>query len=173
MNPFFPRLNWAQTWQLLKLAGIGALVSASYGVIHDQLTFSISREYFSQFKFVQFAWADPRPALGERGFVAVIGILASWWVGAFAGWFLGRIAIWRTGEPLPISQGLQAFARIFVWAVSLGFLAGILAPSSGTPEIAIAFNRVGQIHNFGYLGAAIGLIHAIVRVWNLKPKSVQ
>ena len=70
------------------VAVVGAIVAGIYGVLHDQLTYSISPEYFTNLKFKQFHYADF--GLGDRVFVSCIGFLATWWVGLIIARFLAR-----------------------------------------------------------------------------------
>jgi len=55
---------------------VGAVMASVYGVMHDQFTYSISPEYFTRLKFLQFQYADF--GLPARFFVAEIGFLATW-----------------------------------------------------------------------------------------------
>jgi len=81
----YPKLRLDLLRRMLGYAVLGALIAGCYGVLHDQITYSISAEYFTRLKFLQFHYADFRfPA---RVFVAEIGFLATWWVGLIAGWF--------------------------------------------------------------------------------------
>ena len=43
---------------MLGYAVIGALIAGLYGVVHDQITYSMSPEYFTRLKFFQFRYAD-------------------------------------------------------------------------------------------------------------------
>ena len=43
---------------MLGYAVVGALIAGVYGVFHDQITYSISPEYFTRLKFLQFHYAD-------------------------------------------------------------------------------------------------------------------
>ena len=54
----------------------GALLGGLYGMLHDQISYTISREYFTDFKFHQFRYADFH--LPERLYVGIIGFLATW-----------------------------------------------------------------------------------------------
>ena len=76
---------------MLGYALVGALFAGIYGMVHDQVTYSICPEYFTRLKFSQFRYANF--GLPPRVFVVEIGFLASWWVGLFAGWFIARIAV--------------------------------------------------------------------------------
>ncbi|NNE93380.1 MAG: hypothetical protein HKN23_17180 [Verrucomicrobiales bacterium] len=160
---------------LLKSTALGSLIAGAYGVLHDQVTFTISPEYFTKFKFDQFAWAgsENEPA---RWFVAKIGFLATWWVGGIAGWALGRVAV-SCGRKRP-GNG-PVLTKTVIWrfwiilavaAVSgvVGFVGSKLSPPHawrgwildlGVSDVE-AFGTVGQIHNFGYFGAVAGLIVA-------------
>ena len=67
-------------------------IAGLYGALHDQLSFSISSEYFTRYEYLQFD-IEPASFDGDRFTVAVIGFLATWWVGAFIGLFLGGTAL--------------------------------------------------------------------------------
>ena len=177
MNLLYPRLRKGSFSSLLKTAVIGALIAGAYGIVHDQITYAISPEYFTRFKFRQFSYADP--GLGDRWFVVVIGFLATWWVGFFSGWFLWRLGVDKEGKPpRPV-----AICQRFLMIIASGFAFGIAGYFYGrrkattgdldawlpyTESIGVtdpaAFVTVGQIHNFGYLGAVVGLVAVGVAV---------
>ena len=152
---------------------LGALLAGCYGIVHDQITYSISNEYFTRLKFIQFRYAD----LGfpPRVLVAEIGFLATWWVGFIAAWFLARVAVGRY-EPVRARQLiLRGFAIVFgctLVAGLFGYVAGWAATfwdlsywqgfrSLGVVDLP-QFVRVAYIHNAGYAGALLGLIAAIL-----------
>ncbi|MCU0874407.1 MAG: hypothetical protein MUE50_18895 [Pirellulaceae bacterium] len=76
---------------MLGYAVLGAIVAGVYGILHDQVSYSISQEYFTRLKFLQFRYADF--GWSQRVFVAEIGFLATWWVGFFAAWFIARVTV--------------------------------------------------------------------------------
>ena len=90
-NILIPKFPLSLVPAMLRYAGQGALVAGLYGVLHDEITYSISPEYFTRPKFLQFHYADF--GLPPRVFVAEIGFLATCWVGFIAGWFLARVAV--------------------------------------------------------------------------------
>lgn len=173
----YPRLSLANFGRLLLSCLLGALAAGSYGVLHDQVTYTLSPEYFTHFKFLQFSDADF--GLPDRAFVGLIGFLATWWVGAIAGWILGRVSLKADGFHLPFSHIVRSFAFLLV-ATFCGGLAGaifneltfqrffplweVFRSTHGVEDLK-AFARVGQIHNFGYLGAIVGLM---VVTWGLR-----
>ena len=55
-----------------------AILAGAYGALHDQISYSLSIEYFTKFKFLQFniPWAYRMPRTGA----SVVGFLATWWM---------------------------------------------------------------------------------------------
>jgi hypothetical protein len=169
--------------RMLAIALAGALVAGAYGVLHDQVTYSISREYFTQMKFVQFAAADF--GFPERVLVAEIGFLGTWWVGLIAGWFFARIAVpvW----PSPQAWKICAVAFAMMTAIALAFAAigsflrehhlGLgaywqdLCRYSGVGDVP-AFVRVGYIHYGSYFGGATGFLLAVIFLTDCKKRAL-
>lgn len=166
---------------MLGVAVVGALLAGAYGTVHDQVTYSISREYFTKLKFMQFHYADF--GMGERVFAGTIGFLATWWVGLIAAWLLARRLIPGQSRSRAYRQIGLGFVVIFASGFLLGF-AGYLYGLSRGPAAdysswawaierfgiteAWPFVRVAYIHNAGYVGGLIGLIAAL---WLLRPQS--
>lgn len=88
LKHIIPQIPLADLTALLGITFLGALIAGGYGVLHDQITYTIGPEYFHNFKFHQFAYADF--GFGDRVFATTIGFLATWWVGLFVGWILAR-----------------------------------------------------------------------------------
>jgi hypothetical protein len=179
MNIFLPKFKMTHLPRMLTIAFLGAIISGLYGILHDQITYSISHEYFTKLKFHQFHYANlglPTPV-----FVSEIGFLATWWVGFFSGWFLARIAVpaWPTG--VAVRRCLIGFSFIFALALIagvVGYLLGIhhssdysnwqdMCSSLGVTDVP-AFVRVAYIHNAGYIGGLLGLVLAIIYLQRLK-----
>lgn len=173
MDILYPRIPLRRWLAMLRIAFVGAAIAGLYGIIHDQVTFSISPEYFTRLKFPQFHWANT--GLPVRLFVAEIGFLATWWVGFIAGWVLARIST-QAAEPRPV---FNLVTRGFAIVVGFAFVAAVAAfmyglrrdiqsENSGLAAFAVdlgvsdvpAFVRVAYIHNAGYLGGLLGLIAA-------------
>ena len=158
---------------------VGAVLAGLYGLIHDQVTYSISPEYFTKLKFAQFHYADF--GLPARIFVAEIGFLATWWVGLVAGWFIARISV----PTFSRQEAARCCARGFLIVIAFGFGAGIIgyvlgllhgsdysswesmAANLGVVDLP-SFVRVAYIHNAGYLGGLVGLVSAIIHLRNRK-----
>jgi len=167
---------------MLALALGGGVIGAIYGVLHDELTYALSPEYFTRLKFHQFSWANA--GLPPRAFAGEIGAIAVGWVGACTGWLLARIAVpvWPMREA--VRHTLVGFAITLIFAFS-GSLSGCLLglqrranPDFSNWESYIvslgiqdpaAFVHVGYIHNAGYIGGLLGLIVAIA--WLMRRRS--
>lgn len=179
----YPKLRLDLLPAMLGYAVLGAFIAGFYGIVHDQITYSISPEYFTCLKFLQFHYADF--GLPPRVFVAEIGFLATWWVGLIAGWFLARIAVPALPAEKARSGVLLGFAIVFAGgfiAALAGFLLGLrLGPESDlsnwrgfTTSRGVVdlpnFVRVAYIHNASYLGGLIGLIVALLHLRRQKNK---
>ena len=71
MNILYPKIGLALLPAMLRYAVVGAILAGVYGALHDEVTYSISSEYFTRLKFSQFHYANC--GLPERLFVAEIG----------------------------------------------------------------------------------------------------
>ncbi len=172
-----PRIALADLPPMFGVALVGAVFAGLYGILHDQITYSISPEYFTKLKFEQFHYADL--GLGERVFVAAIGFLATWWVGFIIAWFLARRLIPNQPRSHAYRQIGAGFACVFasgVLAAAIGFAYGLWRGpqadysswSWAIQEFEItdtwSFVRVAYIHNASYLGGLAGLMIALVAV---------
>ncbi len=172
-----PRIALTDLPPLIGVTILGSVVGGLYGVVHDQITYSISPEYFTKMKFAQFQYANF--GLSDRVFVAIIGFLATWWVGMFAGWFLARRLIPRQPRRAAYRQIRTGIGCIFACGLSfgaIGYLYGLWrGPEADYSSWRWAFQefnivdtwsfvRVAYIHNASYLGGLVGLIVALVAI---------
>lgn len=167
-----PSVPFRMLPRMLGIACLGAGIAGTYGVIHDQITYTLSEEYFTRLKFDQFRYADF--GLHPRVHVAEIGFLATWWVGFFSAWFLARIAVpaWPGKQAMKRCMGgiLLILVCTFV-AAWIGNGIGLHRPANdeawqefcdplGVVDVP-AFVRVAHIHLAGYVGALVGLVGAL------------
>lgn len=153
---------------------ITVIVAGLYGIIHDEITYSISPEYFTKFKYIQFGVKPSEPG-GDRQAVAIIGFYATWWVGLIIGIVLSAITLIypdHISMRKAITKGIQIVFVTAVLFAFFGYLQGKYYLSKtgvdwwlpSTLEHKNDFIIVGAIHNFSYLGGAAGLILAIAYI---------
>ena len=165
---------------LLLIVFVSMLIAGTYGAMHDQLTYSISHEYYTKFKFYQFGILDDQMNVdisNPRVSVAIVGFLATWWTGFWIGLILGLVGLvhptWK--EMLRVTcRGLLITLVIAFFVGLLGLLYGLIVlahrPRSYFENWYIPDNvvdlpsyiAVGSMHNFSYLGGGIGLIVAAI-----------
>lgn len=158
------------------LLAFACLAAAAYGAVNDQISYTVSPDYYTAFKFIQFSipYTWP-PRLGA----AWVGVQASWWMGLLIGLpvlGLGALIVPRCAY---VRAGIVAIivvlAATFIAAL-LGLAVEILAPSEGwrtPPDVdTVAFRRAGAMHNAAYLGGLIGLLLAFFPLWRARRKAI-
>ena len=169
----YPRFRLKLLPHMAGLSAIGALIAGSYGILHDQITYSISHEYFTKLKFDQFEHINF--GLPERIFVAEIGFMATWWVGFFSAWLMARLVFPAWPLKDAYRKSFKGFGIVFGCAMIGGIIGGIMGATHSSDysywEPAFQylqiveqanFVSVALIHNAGYIGGLIGLIVCLI-----------
>ena len=155
------------------------LICGIYGILHDQFTYTISPEYYTKFKFIQFQTAE---AIPNRLVVSIVGFMATWWVGIPLGIVLALTGLihkdWR--------EMLKIYLKSIIRIIPVAFLVGLIGLFYGWgfhkesdlhwffPDNLIdtkQFMMVGSMHNFSYVGGVIGLIVGVIYQIIVKSKS--
>lgn len=89
-----PRIQLAELPPMFGSALLGGLAAGLYGVLHDQVTYTISPEYFTKLKFEQFAYAD-FAIVDEWAFVRVAYIHNASYLGGLLGLLVALVTIRR------------------------------------------------------------------------------
>ena len=184
MSILFPRIPLSRWPAMIGITFLGASMAGLYGIVHDQVTFSISQEYFTRLKFTQFQWANI--GLPTRVFVAEIGFLATWWVGLIAGWVLARTSAEAVEPRVMLRLSVRGFALVIGCALAaavIAFVYGLMqdvkleasdladfARAIGVSDVP-SFVRVAYIHNAGYLGSFLGIVAAATLLWRKRRSS--
>jgi len=162
---------------MISIMLLTALTSGLYGILHDQITYTLSPEYYTKLKFAQFAWADA--GLGERWLVSTIGFVATSWLGLIGGWVLARRFVHGQRRAVAYRQTAEGLACILTTTAvggCLGYAHGMwLGPGTDLSSWSWtieqygisdhwAFVRVAYIHNASYFGAALGLVAALLLI---------
>lgn len=160
---------------------IAILVAGVYGILHDQITYTISPEYFTKFKYIQFGF-EPELFGGHRQTVAVIGFLATWWMGLFISIPLGLSSLIFSTHKIMMKILWKAIILVLLTTAIAG-IAGFLYGKLYLAEKAVswllpeklsdsnAFIIVGSMHNFSYAGGVIALISSLVYIFKTKASS--
>ena len=144
-----------------------------YGILNDQITVTLSPEYFSVFKRAHFA--DVLSYVGwlhapTRLQAVLVGTLATWWFGLFLGIALGIGSLLGRRPPLSTRDYLRAVAGIMAFTLALSMAFGLIAylvepavhptPDNwpfleGIDSVRPAF-AIGFWHDGAYLGGLLG-----------------
>ena len=172
VDKFYQNLRLMKKFGILILIILSTTIFASlYGAIHDQLSYTISPEYFTKFKYAQFG-LEPVWFGGDRQTVAVIGILATWWTGTFIGLWHGVVGLIHKDNKIMLNVICNAILINLITAFSIGligFIYGKIYLSKTGVNWRLPANlidienyiAVGSMHNFSYLGGLIGLMIGI------------
>jgi hypothetical protein len=158
------------------IIALAPLIGGIYGIIHDQITYSISPEYYTKFKFFQFGLMDlgneaifPNPRIE----VSAVGFMATWWMGLPIGLILGLVGLVHKDS----KQMFRVTLRAIIVTVIVAFATGLIGLAYGKLYLADTgvnwwlpdnlidkgnFIAVGSMHNFSYLGGLTGLIAGII-----------
>ncbi|MFT5858336.1 MAG: hypothetical protein ACI865_000422 [Flavobacteriaceae bacterium] len=160
------------------------IIAGIYGVIHDQITYTICPEYFTNFKFIQFS-TPHELSNSPRLAVALVGFKATWWVGIPIGLLLCPLGIIKLTSFDFFKLKVKSIARVFAVTFAVGLIGYLIGQISletmslqpimtginaSHSELALAltqvkdlrgFSLVGQIHIYSYIGGVAGLIVAL------------
>jgi len=163
---------------MLAITFLGAALAGIYGALHDQISYTISPEYFTKMKFQQFWYANF--GWPQRVYASEVGFLASWWVGAIGAWLLARLGLDGFPPAMRRRYVAKAFAIVFGSAAIIGgagLLLGTIVAHQGDlrdwKEFKDAFDLqdlpgfviVAYLHAASYLGALVGVVAACAYVW--------
>ena len=145
----------------------GCLISGLYGALHNQISYSVSPDYFHAFKFPRFGIPS---GLDNRIGASIVGWRASWWMGEIIGVPVLLVGLVMPDAKTYFTRNLIAFVVVAITALIIGLGALAYASTSITasdlpgdwyPEGVtdqVAFARAGTMHNFSYLGGFLGII---------------
>ena len=170
---------------LILIILISPLIGGLYGILHDQLTYTLAPEYYTKFKFYQFGLMDlgneaifPNPRIE----VSAVGFMATWWMGLPIGLILGVVCLIHKDHKTMLRVTMKAI----IITVIVAFVTGLFGLAFGKLYLADTgvdwwlpdnlvdvknFIAVGSMHNFSYLGGLLGLIPGIIYCIKQKRKT--
>lgn len=149
---------------------LAALIGGLYGILHDQISYTLSNEYFTQLKFRQtrIPWAYESPRLGA----AYIGFFAAWWMGVLVYSLLGCIGFMFKSPKLMAIH----LTKSMLIVVGIAFVTGLVGLIYGYFQVneitvvdsiqkvpanvnnPIQYLRVAYMHSASYIGGVTSLI---------------
>ncbi len=149
------------------------VLAAVFGVLHDQVTYTFSPEYFTMFKFEQFGFWEHKLYGEKRVLVSMVGVMATWWTGLIIGIVYGFVGLIHADHKIMIRKigwSLLITLIITILFTCIGFVTGYFFLSEKQltwhlPEDLPdkkSFITVGTMHNCSYLGGLFGLIAGLV-----------
>ncbi len=141
---------------------ISCLYAGIFGMLHNQISYTISPDYFHGFKFRQF---DIPEALQNRLGASLVGWYASWWMGLPLGMiqFLVGLIHPQTDRFLINYVKTANLMIVVTFAFSLlGILVGLWVAGGMEDYLPVRMRKYwfwvcGTMHDFTYLGGAVAL----------------
>lgn len=151
---------------LFILIVMAALAGGIYGALYDQLTYTISPEFFTKFRFGRF---NLDPDMDERMAAALIGLLNTWKTGLVLGGILALAGLINADHKLMFRYTVQAFLITLLIAFCIGLIGWSIGPleNQSNPDAALgvvdvtAFKTVVNMNNFSYAGGIVGMLVGI------------
>lgn len=161
---------------------IAVCVAGLYGILHNQISYTVSPEYFTKFKFRQFGYVDTQ--LPERVRASMVGFDASWWMGIPIGLLIGIAGFIHRGYRKMLKVSLLSMGVAVAFTLLFG-LCGLLYGYVQTRTIILAeysewfvpidvvnlrrFLCAGYMHNAAYLGGVMSILvawvfHIVIRI---------
>lgn len=154
----------------IAFVAVAALAAGLYGAFNDQISFTVSDEYFTKFKFYQFHLLDS--TVPQRLRAAEVGFLASWWMGLPIGLLTGVAAFIHPSAAQMCRALLLSLPLIIGTALAFA-LSGLVYGFVQTSHLDVGtyvgwfipqglerprnFVCAGYMHNFAYLGGVAAI----------------
>jgi hypothetical protein len=144
---------------IILLVILAALIGGIYGALYDQITYTVSNEFFTK-RFEQAGIVDTGLIRWE---VAKIGFIKTWSVGFWLGLFLSLGGLLHEDNRKMFYVTLQAFFIALGTAFIFGIIAFFFADTSidvvveNTVTDKKSFNKVLCMNNYSYVGGIIGM----------------
>lgn len=168
---------------LILVIFLSIILASVYGFLHNQISYSISTEYFTEFKFEQF-WSVKYTLDFPRMSAGLIGIASTWWFGLLLGLIIGIVGMFQQNYKIMWKSSIGAIIRTLGIAIGIGivgivvgkFIISNLDTNWNLPaelNDRKSFLTAGTMHNFSYLGGIIGMIYGIIYQLKIKKASAQ
>lgn len=149
---------------------ISIILASLYGALHNQISYSISDEFFKNFLFGNFG-VNEWGIENERTKATIVGILGTYWMGFYLGLIYVIIYLF-----LSIKSKFSSILKAIIINLSTAFVCAIIALIIShffiAPESSGVYMDFGTLnpknyadavfmHNGSYIGGVLGLILGI------------
>jgi hypothetical protein len=155
------------------------ILAAIYGALNNQISYSISPEFFTKsmfpiFGFVEYGQETPRLT------AAIIGAWSTWWLGLIIGVVYGIVGLFKSNPERMLAYVKNAIFITFIIIIASGILGYVFGKIysmntlnifgfSGTQEQFKNFKVAEYIHTFEYFGSIVAVIACIFYSFIQKP----
>lgn len=130
------------------------VVAAAYGAVHNQITYTVSPEFFD-YHYSKFRIpADLRDRTGAT----LIGVLGTWWMGLVIGVPVFLLALILPGWKAYLKHSLFALVLVVSTAWAIGLVTLTVTRYALEHD---EYDQVWAMHDFGYAGGGVGLLVAV------------
>ena len=156
---------------LILITFLSTIIASIYGFLHNQISYTISTEYYTEFKFDQF-WSIKYVIDFPRMSAGLIGVASTWWIGFLIGLINGIVGLIHPTTKEMWKGFIGATLQILKFTILLGFIGAVVGyltllklqfdwiiPSSVVYQQN--FLAAATMHFLSYLGGIIGLIYGI------------
>ncbi|MCK0126377.1 hypothetical protein MWU76_18450 [Gelidibacter sp. F2691] len=153
--------------QLPLLVGFACVLAGIYGMVHNQISYSVGPDYFHALKFIQFRVPE---YFHDRIGAALVGWQASWWMGLVIGIPIAVMSLGIPSSTLAKKVFFRAAFLVVSITLALGLVSLLVAPPMDhipVPAAAkdpIGYGRAAMLHDTSYLAGIIGLVVGLVYV---------
>lgn len=149
----------------LGLASLGTILSCVYGVLHDQITYTISPEFYHLIRFPKYEI----PLEAGRWGVVRVAIINTWSIGLLVSVVVAFAGLIHSNNPKIIRYTLNAFALAMSVAIFMSLVGYAFGRFNQNQMSKLADHIIGKenflivqtIHNFTYIGSLLGMLGAI------------
>lgn len=153
--------------QLPLLVGFACVLAGAYGMVHNQISFTVGPDYFHALKFVQFRVPEN---FHDRVGAALVGWQASWWMGLVIGIPIAVMSLGIPSSALARRVFLQAAFLVVAITLALGLVSLAFDPPMdhipvpASAQDPIGYGRAAMLHDTSYLAGMIGLVVGLIYV---------
>jgi hypothetical protein len=166
------KMIFRKTFLFILFFFLFTLTAGIYGIIHDQITYSLCPEYYTKYKFPMFGLRYSTYS-SERNGAALVGFASTWWMGFVIALLVLPLCLRFKDLKLMVKHIITSMLLILGFAFIIGwfgYFVGRFFPEGNSivPPVDVSsrlnFIAVAQMHNFSYAGAIAGSVVAIIRL---------